>query len=135
MLKSQSSMEMVMILTFITAVFVVFLAVAGQKVVETQQQKEMQAAAGLKEVIASEVAAASAAEEGYSRTFELPLNLNSQPYNLTLIAVESAEHSEIWIDYNQGREVLNLAKNIKGNPCPGENRITNDRGLRLQCLD
>lgn len=115
-----------MILTFIIFVFIAFMAAASMKLTEVNEANARQQTEDMVEMIKSEISTAAAAEDGYARQFELPLQLNGAEYSMTL---QSGS-----ITLNSGQS-WPINSQISGELCPGKNIITKQQGtLSSRCL-
>jgi hypothetical protein len=109
--KSQSSLEFLLIITFMVMVFVSFFALANSKLGESQEQQVYGTATQLADLVVNQVELASGLNDGYSTTFTLPQNLEGASYAVSII-----DERELVVVFNGYEHVEFLPMNITGNP-------------------
>ena len=132
--KAQSSIEFTLLIGFMFLTFNVFLLVVANKVIDVQNQKDMQLIDDLSYVIKSEITLAAGVGDNYSRTFEIPKTLKGINYSVQLISSDTMEtnYSELVLKYTnftKSHETVKiLPKNVDGVINKGENNITKRNG-------
>ncbi|GEM_PF-3841583 len=120
---AQSAMESAMLITFMTALLIVFLALGTQKLLDVRATKDIALIEDVGEVIDAELKLATAAQEGYIRVFELPYSIGGHNYTVLL-----ENNSAVYISYagylDDYTAVVLAGRNINGTIRPGPNRLT-----------
>ena len=134
MRKAQAANETALIVAFMTLFLIVFLAAVSQKLVIATDDRTRGLAEDLADVIESELTLASSAQEGYSRTFQLPFSLDGKQYSILFYDKASTGASFTMVvvriplsggEYTASRV---LPDNILGTLSPGNNLVTNAAG-------
>lgn len=82
--KAQAGFEFIALVGFMFMIFVVFLGIINQRIIEFQEEKNQQSLKDLGDVIKKEIDLATKAEPGYSRAFNLPPTINSKNYSVAV---------------------------------------------------
>lgn len=136
--KSQSSVEFMLIISFMLLFFIGFLTIYGNYYGEEQLKKYNDLTLELSTVIEAEMTMAKYVEDGYTRYFELPVKLKNQEYEIILIngsELGNKNYSHVEIGYTSPDIDLNnivilLPPDINGEFRPGENnKITKTNDL------
>ena len=132
--KAQSSMEFMLLMGFMFLTFNVFLLAIANKVIDVQNQKDMQLIDDVSYVIKSEIILAAGVGDNYSRTFEIPKTLKGVNYSIRLISSDEmgTNYSELvlkYVNFTKNHETVKiLPKNVNGSIYKGENNITKRNG-------
>ena len=135
MKKSQVSVEFIVAVSIMFFIFVGFTAIMSTRLIELQEEKYYQQLMDVGSDAAKEIRVASLVEDGYERTFVVPLKAEGMGYYITLYEynypVRNA--SFLIIQYanfslNQTRQI-NLPDNVRGNIYKGKNNITKKQGI------
>ena len=138
MTKAQSSLEFVLIISFVLLSFSSFLVFYNLKLVDVQKQKNYDVLEDRAEVIKSEVQMASIVEDGYIRNFYLPPDLGDLNYTITYrngSSLGDINFSIFEVGYTNdelsiGEYVFFLYPNVTGTFKKGEyNKISKDNGV------
>ena len=84
MKKAQAANEAAIVIGLMTMFLIIFIAVMADQLLVAIDGRATEVAGDLSLVINSEFLLANRAEEGYSRTFEIPPNIRGRPYTLVL---------------------------------------------------
>jgi len=84
MKKSQSAIELIIIIGAMMFIFTVLLATFQQNINDKTRQKRVEEFNDLALNIQNEIAIASAASEGYKRTFTIPERVYGHDYTITV---------------------------------------------------
>jgi len=82
--RGQSAFEAVMITGVMLLIFSVFFIVISNKSIDSKKQQDLALLDDTAKIIVGELDLAVAAEDGYQRTFEIPLSLGQIYFNITL---------------------------------------------------
>lgn len=112
-------MEFTILSTFMILVFIVFFLLIQGKMVDIQDQRNLEQIRHLGEIIDNEVKMAESTQSGYSRVFSLPTSLGKDPYSLTF------SHGEVILVYREITYPLFLSVNVTNYSIGiGSNRIS-----------
>ena len=130
MTRGQAAVEFIVLSGFMILVFTTFFLVIEERSSLEKQQDQQEQLVQIANVIEQEVLLASQVEEGYGRTFELPLTIGTEPYEIRAYPIDRP--SEIVIVAGQGDDeveyVLFLQENLTpSNIQPGLNKIVKDK--------
>jgi len=134
MRKAQSSIEIVLLISFMALVSAVFLLAINDRMTWIQKQKDIKLIEDMGSVIGDEITLALGVEDGYSRTFEIPRTLRGINYSVELWSSSTMKtnHSELvlwYINFTKRYETVRiLPKSIKGFIYKGKNNITKENG-------
>ncbi len=141
MRKAQSAVEAAIIIGMMTLILIVFLLVVSERNVEVSEQRQISMIDDLAYVVKAEADMAKNAEQGYNRTFTLPITLGGAPYDVAFVGSEElTNHTEIILmsqnpNLPYERAII-LPVNVVGDVCKGSNSITKQKGLiKLACLE
>lgn len=107
MQKSQSSMEFVILVSFMMLVFALFFIVIQQRAAIANEEKNDAAADNVKNLALNEIKLAESVSDNYYREFSLPNNLNGLDYNISIMQGVGGS-SEIVIKYANKEKVYYL---------------------------
>lgn len=93
--KSQSAVEMSIVVTFLFAIFIVFVIVLTNHLVDATNNADKQLLEDVTELVEQEIELASVVENGYGRKFKLPATLSGIAYNISLKYHPDVNHTEI----------------------------------------
>ncbi|MBI2575389.1 putative metal-binding motif-containing protein [Candidatus Woesearchaeota archaeon] len=120
---AQSAMESAMLITFMTAILTIFLAMGTQKLLDVRANKDIALIEDVGTVIDAELKLAVSAQEGYIRVFELPYSIGGHNYTVLL-----ENNSAVYISYagylDNYTAVVLAGRSINGTIRPGPNRLT-----------
>ncbi len=134
MRKAQSSIEIVLLISFMALVSAVFLLAINDRMTWIQKQKDIKLIEDMGSVIGDEITLALGVEDGYSRTFEIPQTLRGINYSVELWSSSTMKtnHSELvlwYINFTKRYETVRiLPKNVNGTIYKGKNNITKENG-------
>lgn len=137
--KSQSSLEMAAIITFMLLMMIVFLIVITDRLVEQQERRYSVMLADLADVIESELELGSAVEDGYVRQFYVQPVLRGRSYDLAMLnSFEmNTDYSKIILFFSDkpaNQHVIKLPGNAVGRVLKGDNEIRKTAGVAfLNC--
>ena len=145
MKNGQSSIEAIIIMTSMIFLFGIFLILSSRKIGEQQTAKEQEAIKDIAQVIDSEIKIALAAEDGYSRQFQIPETVFSKNVNVTINSAEKmrqagvyTDHSEIVVrfeNYMQNFEyVLAVPSKVDGTICQLNQLVKEGGKITLGCV-
>lgn len=106
MKRAQASLEFLMLIGFMSAVFIVFYAVLSGFLADFRAKENLNMVHDVLEKIKNEVGLANRAYEGYERAFELPLYLDGETYGLTLGLGAGNLITEISITYRDKEQAI-----------------------------
>ena len=134
---AQSAMESALLITFMTFVVIVFLALGTDKFLDVKKNKDKEPIHEVAEVIDTEIKLGASAQEGYSRVFELPYSIVGHNYT-----IELQNNSAVYISYDNYLDnytaFVIIGQNINGTIQPGLNLITKANGtifITPFCID
>jgi len=107
--KGQTSVEFVILMTFMIFVFTATFVVIQQKSNDVNENMSVRQTSELLNVIKNEVDMASASIDGYSKEFLIPDYINGEEFILELI------DDELIIHYKDQTQIAFLNANITGN--------------------
>ena len=110
MKKAQAANEAAIVIGLMTMFLIIFIAVMADQLLVAIDGRATAVAGDLSLVINSEFLLANRAEEGYSRTFEIPPNIRGRPYTLMLDEENSGDN-----DKNLSQLVLTIEGLSSGN--------------------
>jgi hypothetical protein len=121
--KGQSAFEFLLIISFMSLIFISLFALASEKLGETKEGRVMQTAGEIAGLIVSQVELAQTLSDGYSSEFIFPQTVEGSSYSITMI--DGREVVVLFLGYEH---VSFLAVNVTGNATFGENRIAKRNG-------
>ena len=119
----QSALEFLMIVAFITLVFISLFSIVNNHLGELKEGNVAVAAEGIAKLVTEQIILASTVSEGYSSHFTVPQIVNGQPYALQLI-----DGRELVVVYQGYEHVIFLPVNVTGNISFGDNKIGKKNG-------
>ena len=123
-LKSQSSMEFMVLATFMLLVIVGFFGVTSSKVLEAREDINRRIAEDIADFAYREIEIATAVNDGYKKSFSMPQNVNGVNYSINI--VDNIELTVIYLDYEHVRF---LPANVTGNITKGLNTISRNNSI------
>lgn len=118
MKKSQSAFEFLLIVAFLTLVFVSLFSLVNSRLADETQGRVEATAADIAGLVVDQVVLAAGLNDGYSSTFTIPEVVNGQSYSLDVI-----DGREVVVVYQDYEYVSFLPVNVTGNVTFGENAI------------
>ncbi len=122
--RAQSSVEFMIITGFVLFFFVAFLVSIALSSSDRLYERQMLTIQQVARMVQEETAFAHATVDGYSRTFELPLQIVNLDYELDVVDGRLYVHT---LDGSQALSVL--VKNVTGTFVPGTNVLRRSNGL------
>ncbi len=117
--KAQSSTEFTVLTSFMLLIFIVFFILIQQKMVQLQEDRNLETIRQIGDIINNEINLAESTQDGYSRVFSLPITLGNDPYGVEF------QQGEIIITYKDITYPLFLSIAVENySLSPGENRIS-----------
>lgn len=111
--KGQTSMEFVILTSFMMLVFIIFFVVIQERLSIIYQERNDAAALQLENVIVNEVKLAESVSDNYYREFILPNNLNGINYTVEIIPGVPGS-TEVVIKYGEKERVYFLEAYVQG---------------------
>ncbi len=99
MRRAQASLEFLMLIGLMTAVFVVFYAVIAGFFVEFHEKENTKIAYDLLRLVEKEIMFANNGFDGYQRIFLLPSSLDGDPYKIRIIHPADRPVEEIQVAF------------------------------------
>lgn len=121
MKKGQTTMEFVILMTFMMIVFTSIFLVIQTKTISINNQVAERQALQLSNLVKNEVLMADSVLSGYVREFWIPDFLNGVTYK-----IEIADESELLINLQEKSFVAFLTTNVSGQVVKGYNLIMKD---------
>ena len=116
--KGQSAFEFLLIVAFLTLVFVSLFSLVNSRLADETQGRVEATAADIAGLVVDQVVLAAGLNDGYSSTFTIPEVINGQSYSLDLV-----DGREVVVVYKDYEHVVFLPANVTGNVTFGENAI------------
>ncbi len=123
-LKSQSSMEFIVLATFMLLVIVGFFGVTSSRVLEAREDINRKIAEDIADFAYREIEIATSVNDGYKKNFNMPQNVNGVNYSIKI--VDNIELTVTYLDYEHVRF---LPSNVTGNITKGLNTITRNNSI------
>ncbi len=119
--KAQSSIEFVVLFTFLLIFFTVFTIFIQSRIAEAKQTRDKNTIEELSEVIFNEITIAELMPTNFSRNFSLPPTLDGKSYEINIF-----EGIELVIDYRNREYVFFFPRNFStdSNLTRGKNTIS-----------
>jgi len=111
--RGQTSIEFIVLLTFMMFVFVSTFVVIQQRTLEVNHAVTLQKGAELMNVVKAEVDLANNAINGYKKEFLIPDYINGRDYTIKLI-----DNSEIEVTFGDTQTIAFLSTNVTGSISP-----------------
>ena len=121
--KAQSAFEFLLIIAFMTLLFVSLFALANAKLADSKDEKTMRTAEDIADLVLSQVELASALSDGYSSQFIIPQTAEGASYSIEVI-----DGREIVVIFNEYEHVEFLPINVTGSVGFGQNTIAKREG-------
>lgn len=122
--KSQSAMEFVTLVAFMTIALVGFYAVTTSKTIDAKEEENKKIAEDIANFAYKEIELAKSVGEGYSRVFSMPQAVNGISYDINII-----DNRELVINYLGNEYVRLLPSNVTGNISRGQILILKRNGV------
>ena len=122
----QTSLEFLLIIAFMTIMFVSFFALANSRLAESAEQKSFQTAADIAAIVKNQVELVAVVNSGFSTAFVVPQTVNGNTYNITII-----DKRELIVIYNDYEHVEFLPVNVSGQLQFGENILSKNSSGKL----
>ncbi|MFH1173967.1 MAG: DNRLRE domain-containing protein [archaeon] len=116
--KAQTSIEFVLLFSFMLLVFVIFVILIQSKINDVKQERVMTKMRDIGGVVLEEVRLARSVSLGYARNFTLPRTIDGESYSIEII-----DNNDIVVHFKNDTVVLFLPANVTGNVSPGMNII------------
>ena len=135
-MKSQSAMEFILIASFMLLVILGIAAITSSKVLEAREEGDKKISEDIANFAFREIEIAKSVNDGYSRIFNLPNEVNGNTYDIKII-----DNQELVVKY-KGKEYLKFLSNktcgdifIPQNKIDKENDVTclNSNLDKTQC--
>jgi len=131
--KSQSAIELSMIITLMFLIFFIFFMLMADKIVDVQEDANLENLDDLAKIIKEELVLANGVEDGYFRTFEIPQTLNGLNFSVLVLGGVAVNHTELILSFVDSPDELShverLPKSIIGNLTKGVNTISKNGGI------
>jgi hypothetical protein len=122
--KSQSSMELAILVGAMLFFFLTLLYVFEQNITQKSYEQRDFAMNELALNVQNELSIAAAATDGYQRNFQIQTKLLGMDYSVTLIA------NSVYINTSDGKHAMSLSvQNVTGNITKGNNFIRKTNGI------
>ena len=122
--KSQSAVEFIVLASFMVLVLLGFFAVTSSKVLEAKEEGNKKIAQDIADFAYREIEVAKSLNDGYSRFFEMPQNVNGINYSINII-----DNKELVINYLGNEYIKFLPSNVTGTFAKGNNKISKSDGV------
>ncbi len=123
-IKAQSAMEFILLSCFMLLVLVGTLAISNSKLFETKEANKIKIAEDIVMFAYSEIETAQVVNDGYERTFSMPLKIEGIDYEIKII-----DKRELIASYSEYEYVKFLPVNITGEITKGLNKISKVSGV------
>ena len=122
--KLQSSIEFIMLSTFMLLTTVGFFGIISTTIVDSQEESNTKISEDILMIAYNEIATAKLMSDGYSRVFFIPQKVDGVDFNITLIGGR-----ELVVNYLDIEYVKFLPANVTGNLTKGYNTISKINGV------
>ena len=122
--KAQFAIEFIVLIAFMFVIFLGFTAVITSKILDAKEGERQQTAEDIATLAKNEIELARSVSDGYNRTFSLPVAIEGNSYNISIIGGR-----ELVVNYLDKEYVAFLQDSITGNIRPGKNTITKESGI------
>ncbi|MFH1133033.1 MAG: hypothetical protein V1735_00935 [Nanoarchaeota archaeon] len=128
--RAQSTIEFTLVTSFMFLVFTVLFLLVANMSISSQEAKQAKDLETLADAIKEEVSLATAVENGYVRTVELPKTIEGTPYYVYVMTSVSLNYTEMILGFNNTRKqlVVPLPVMVTGNLSPGRVTIAKHNG-------
>ncbi len=134
--KSQTAIEAALLIGFLLLMFTVFIIVMNMRLDSIYKEKNLLQLGEVGKIIKAEIDLAFMTEDGYERTFEVPIQIEGHDYNITLHngSTLNADYSTLTLSYAKdaavfGEKILFLPKNTNGTIGKGNTKIVKSQGI------
>jgi hypothetical protein len=131
MRKAQTSMEFVILTSFMLVAFLIFYIVIEGKLVDANRSNTDDAAKQVETIVVNEISLAESVTDGYYRQFELPQNINGLNYTISIM--QGAGNTPEIVTKYSGRERVYFVQQgyVNGFSSVGKgmNNITKNGGI------
>jgi len=122
----QTSLEFLLIIAFMTIMFVSFFALANSRLADSVEQKSFQTASDISTIVKSQVELVAVVNSGFSTTFVMPETVDANIYSITII-----DKRELVVVYNDYEHVEFLPVNVSGQLRFGKNILSKNISGKL----
>jgi len=122
-IKAQSAFEFILIVAFMTLLFVSLFSVANSALADASEERVMKRAYDIAAMPSSQIVLASSLSDGYYSSFLIPQTVDGEEYDLSLV-----DGREIVVIYHEFEHVEFLSVNASGTLVFGENTIRKQDG-------
>jgi len=122
--NAQFAIEFIILIAFMFLIFLGFTAIITSKISEAKENERQQIAEDIATLAKNELDLAKSVSDGYTRTFVLPINVEGNRYNISII-----DNRELVVTYLDKEYVLFLQENIVGEIYPGINTVRKVGGI------
>ena len=123
-MKSQSSMEFIILASFMLLVLLGFFSIASSKMLEAREEGNRKIAEDIADFAYKEIETAKSVNDGYTRIFSMPQAVNGADYSITI-----TDNTELTVNYLGYEHVSFLPSNVTGNIIKGSNKISKNNGI------
>tara|TARA_Y100000310_G_C20631050_1_gene788656 strand:- start:1035 stop:1811 length:777 start_codon:yes stop_codon:yes gene_type:complete len=124
MKKSQASLELILLVSFLLLIFIGIFYVTKQKTEETKEELIDKSAEDLQKSIQDEIDIARTVADGYQRTFVVPETLGQEDFEISLV-----EDEELVVRVGGEDHVVFVEDDVVGNVQKGTNLIQKIDGI------
>lgn len=122
--KSQSATEFIVLAAFMLLVVIGFFAVASSRILNAKEDASQKIAQDIADLAYNEIETAKSLNDGYTRTFVMPQDVNNINYSISII-----DNRELSVSYLGYEYVRFLPSNVTGNISKGLNNINKNKGV------
>lgn len=117
-------MEFIILASFMLLVILGFFAVTSSRLLEAREEGNRKIAQDIAEFAYREIEIAKSVNDGYTRIFEMPQNVNGINYSISVI-----DNRELVVNYPDQEHIKFLPSNVTGNIIKGNNKISKSNGV------
>jgi len=122
--KGQVAIEFIVLIAVMFTIFVVFLAVATNKVLDAREQERKDIAHQIGTLAQQEISLALIMNDGYTRSFSLPQKVQGFNYSIELI-----DNRELIVAFVDQEYVAYLPEGLQGTVQKGTNTIRKENKI------
>ena len=122
--KSQSALEFIVLASFMLLAVLGFFAVTGSRVLEAKEEGNREIAKDIADFAYHEIEIAKSVNDGYTRVFNMPENVNGVDYAISII-----DNRELIVNYLGYEHIRFLPSNATGSITKGNNKISKSNGI------
>ena len=135
--KTQISMEFMLLVTFMLFFFIVFFGVVQYRMAEATTEKELQLLKEVGDYVKNEISLAATVEDGYTRTFETPIDVVGRAYYMDLYKAQTENKAQYYLELSYVQDgspifinlpYMNMDINTKITINNGKNTISKTNG-------